>query len=206
MHLLMPSLLPLMLILMLLPLSCRSASLTYQVDTQASNAWFEVAYWGRGSVRGKLSLQAGRVEIDTITRNGRGEINVDMNSVQTGREFLNKFIKSSQVFDSASFPVMSFQPSQFEYSNERLAWCEGELMLHGVSKLIRLEVRRFSCQDNPAQAGDKQEDGINLGKHYCYGEFAAKILRSQFGMDNFSLLVDDEVGIVVNLALQKVAP
>ncbi|MBI3230359.1 MAG: YceI family protein [Burkholderiales bacterium] len=203
-----------MLVLALLCYPCLAGAAAYVVDSSNSAAWFEVHYWGNSVVKGKLSLQQGRVELDEGGRGGRGEISFDMNSVQTGRDFVNDFIKSKRIFDAATFPSMTFKPNRFEFQGERMSAAEGELNLHGVTRTVRLEVKRFLCQDvlaallfdvsNVSASVDTPLPSI--GRAYCYGEFTTQILRSQFGMDSMTMMVNDEVNISANLVLQKVIP
>lgn len=203
-------------LLMLLTLTVLPAlaapSVAYVVDIARSAAWFEVSYWGGSTVKGKLSLLQGRVEFDAATKNGRGEIDFDMNSVQTGREFINEFVKSKQIFDTVAYPTMSFRPSRFEFVAERLLFVEGDLILHGVTRPVRLDVKRFTCQENlPNLLFEISQPALeplplNMGKNACYGEFATSILRAQFGMDSLSLMVSDTVNISVSLVLQKAVP
>lgn len=201
----------LMLLLLTLP-ALAAPSVAYVVDIAKSAAWFEVSYWGGSTVKGKLSLLQGRVEFDEGAKNGRGEIGFDMNSVQTGREFINDFVKSKQIFDTATYPTMSFRPSRFEFVTERLLFVEGDLILHGVTRPVRLDVKRFTCQESMAsllfEISQPALDDLplNMGKNACYGEFSTSISRAQFGMDSLSLMVSDTVNISVNLVLQKAVP
>lgn len=139
----------------------------YQAEIAHSAAWFEVGYWPRSKVKGRFSLYKGSVELDERGKSGRGEILFDMNSVQTGSEMVNDFVKSRQIFDTANYPVMSFRPSRFEYQGERLLASEGELLLHGVSRVVRLDVKRFVCADSLAQvwvAPQTAEAALNPAK------------------------------------------
>ncbi len=205
----------LLLFLFLYTITCRclaAPAMIYTIDTANSAAWFEVRYWGSSTVKGKLALLQGKVELDDGGKGGRGEIVFDMNSVQTGRDFVNDFIKSKRIFDTANFPTMSFKPAKFEFAGERIVATEGELTLHGVTRAVRLEVKRFLCQDVLASllfdVNNTTTDlpGMNVGRMFCYGEFSTQILRSQFGMDSMSLVVNDEVNINANLVLQRAAP
>lgn len=205
----------LILVMLLFSITCRCYAgpvVTYAIDPANSAAWFEVRYWGSSVVKGRLAVLQGRVELDEGVKGGRGEIGFDMNSVQTGREFVNDFIKSKRIFDTANFPTMTYKPSRFEFAGERLVATDGELTLHGVTRAVRLDVKRFVCQDVLANLlfdvsnSPVDAPSAKLDKAFCYGEFATQILRSQFGMDSMSMVVNDEVNISANLVLQKVSP
>lgn len=204
-----------LLVLLLFSLTFRcyaGPAVTYAIDSANSAAWFEVRYWGSGIVKGRLALLQGRVELDEGGKGGRGEIGFDMNSVQTGRDFINEFVKSKRIFDTLNFPTMTFKPARFEFAGERMVATEGDLTLHGVTRLVLLDVKRFICQDQLASllfdVSNSTADlpSMNVGRAFCYGEFSTQILRSQFGMDSMSIMVNDEVNISANLVLQKVSP
>lgn len=196
----------LMLLLCLLSCLNQARAASWLVDSVNSSAWFEIAYWGRGTVKGRLALQSGRVAFDSEARQAQGEIGFDMNSVQTGREFIDNFIKSRSIFDTASYPDMRFRTQRLEFAGPRLLAAEGELQLRGVTRPVRLEVRRFHCADDLAQLERNPQPAENGERNVCQIEFSATIQRSQFGMDAYSMLVNDDVAIVANLIMQKIAP
>lgn len=169
----------------------------FMVDGSNSSASFHVKYWGHGVVKGVLSRLAGKVELDMTTKEGGGDIVFDMTMVETGSALTNRFIKSGNVFDSEKFPNMTFRATRFDYEGERLMAVNGDLTLHGVTRAIRLEAKQFACADVVAGDGARQ---------FCHGEFTTVIYRSHFGMNRFRLLVNDDVLINVNLALERLTP
>lgn len=192
--------------------SAQAQTSSYVVDAAKSAAWFEVNYFGNAVVKGKLAVLQGQVTFDANDRQGSGQIDFDMNSVQTGRDFINNFVKSEKIFDTKKFPLMRFSPQQFEFQDEHLIASEGELTLHGVSRNVRLQVKHFSCQDSVSallfdvSTPIVENLPMQAGKNACYGEFRTSISRSQFGMDSLSFMVSDQVNITANLLLLKVQP
>ncbi|WP_338845747.1 YceI family protein [Massilia sp. W12] len=197
-----------LILLLLLLFSCLPLlAASWLVDHNNSSAWFAVGYLGNGQVKGRLAVQAGRVEFDRQAQLAQGEIGFDMNSVQTGRSNLDHFIKSASIFDSANYPDMRFRAMRLEFDGLRLQAAHGELQLRGVTRPVRLEVKRLSCADQLPhlfESGRNLDD--NLERAYCQAEFVTSISRSQFGMDAYSLLVKDEVDIAAQLVLQRMAP
>ncbi len=169
----------------------------FQVDSAGSTAYFEVGYFGSGLVKGALAHITGSVEFDDASKSGVADISFDMNTVEAGRGFINNFIKSAQIFDTATYPTMRFHSRLFEFQDEQLVAVKGNLSLHGVTRAILMEVKRFACGDSIV-AGE--------ARHQCIGNFQTTILRSQFGMSSFSSVVNDEVKIAVELTLDRQQP
>ena len=173
-----------------------SQAAQYRVDGANSSARFEVGHWGGGIVKGTLGRIAGAIEFDDESKSGVADISFDMSAVETGRDFVNGFIKSKAIFDTAAYPVMRFSANHFEFLAGQLVSVGGELNLHGVTKAIQMNVTRFACGDS-ATAGSV--------RHECRGNFQTAIFRSQFGMNSFSAMVNDEVRIAVDLTLERLA-
>lgn len=168
----------------------------FRVDGANSSAHFEVGYWGGGVVKGTLGRIAGTVEFDEESKSGVADISFDMSAVETGRDFVNGFIKSKAIFDTAAYPVMRFHANRFEFQAGQLVAVAGDLNLHGATKAILMNVNRFACSDSAI---------ADRVRHECRGNFQATIFRSQFGMNSFSAMVNDEVRIAVDLTLERLA-
>lgn len=168
----------------------------FRVDGANSGAHFEVGHWGGGIVKGTLGQITGSVEFDDESKSGAGDISFDMRAVETGRDFVNGFIKSKAIFDTSTYPVMRFHANRFEFQAGQLVSVAGELDLHGVTKAILMNVKRFTCRESASAENARRE---------CSGNFQTTIFRSQFGMNSFSAMVNDEVRIAVDLTLERQA-
>jgi polyisoprenoid-binding protein YceI len=147
-------------------------------------------------VKGTLGHIEGSVEFDDESKTGVADIMFDMRAVETGRDFINSFVKSRHIFDAANYPLMRFQAQYFEFRAGQLIAVVGDLNLHGVTKPISMDVKRFACGD--IGAAEKV-------RHQCSGNFQTTIFRSHFGMNSFSSMVNDEVRISVVLTLERQA-
>lgn len=169
----------------------------FLVDAARSSASFEVGYFPSGKVTGLLHRVTGKVEMDAKTKQGAGEVVFDMSMVETGNGMTNSFIRSSKIFDIKKYPTMLFRPTRFDFDGEYLSAVNGDLVLHGVTRSIRLEVKQFSCADS----------GVDNGQYSaCKGEFTTVVYRSHFGMGRYQFLVDDDVLIDVTLAFDRHMP
>ncbi len=169
----------------------------YRVDTRASRAYFEVGYFGGGLVKGMLDHITGSVEYDADSKAGVADISFDISTVETGSDFVNVFIKSRHIFDTATYPRMYFHARSFEFSGEQMVAVKGDLTMHGVTQAVLMNVKRFVCAD--VMIADQTG-------HQCTGNFQTVVSRSNFGMSSFSSIVDDEVRIAVDLALERHQP
>lgn len=170
------------------------AAASFQVETGSSTAQFEVGHFGSGMVKGTLGHITGAVDFDQSSKSGVADVSFDMRMVETGSAFVNAFIKSRRIFDTETYPTMSFHSSRFEFLGEHMIAVKGELTLHGVTRPVVMDVQRFACGDLP---------NAEPSRHQCRGEFRAAILRSDFGMANLSSIVNDEVRIAVQLTLER---
>lgn len=169
----------------------------FLVDAGRSSASFEVGYFPKGKVTGLLHRVTGKVEMDAQTKQGAGEVVFDMAMVETGNIMTNSFIRSSHIFDIKKYPTMLFRPTRFDFDGDYLSAVNGDLVLHGVTRSIRLEVKQFSCFDS----------AVNNGEYAaCKGEFTTVVYRSHFGMGHYKFLVDDDVLIDVTLAFDRIMP
>lgn len=166
----------------------------FQVESGSTSAYFEVGYFGSGLVKGAFSHITGGADFDSVSKTGVADIGFDMKTVETGSNFINNFVKSKKIFDTETYPSMLFHASKFTYQGEQLVGVDGQLTLHGISKPIHLQVKHFVC-------GDTMIGGQM--RYRCSGSLNTKVLRSEFGMGSFSLLVSDEVAIVVELTLER---
>ncbi len=194
---------------------CRLAACiaaVFQVDSANSTAYFEVGYFGHGLVKGALNRISGTVELDDASKDGKAEINFDMTTVETGHGMTNRFIKSKSIFYTALYPAMMFRATRFDFQGDQLMSVNGDLLLHGVTRAIRLEAKRFACDDkaNPSNTPNlpniPNPSNMPNTAQTCNGEFATVIYRSHFGMDRFSFMVNDDVLINVTLTLERLQP
>ncbi len=177
--------------------SLQAQATVFLVNANQSRAWFQVGYFPGGKVNGMLHRVSGKVEMDSKTKAGAGEVVFDMSMVETGNIVTNAFIKSGNVFDSKKFPTMLFRPTRFDFEGEQLLAVNGDLVLHGVTRAIRLDVKHFSCAETVLDTNVLPA---------CKGEFTAVVYRSHFGMGHFKLLVDDDVLIDVSLVFDRLVP
>lgn len=145
----------------------------YQIDSAHTAVHFAASHFDRTWLRGRFMGIKGQVEFDAAQKSGSLDLTLDPDTLDTGLRGLDSVLKSSQYFDTKEFPQVRFVSTKFEFDGERLQAVLGNLTLHGVTRPIRLQAKRFSCGEVKF---------LVLRRMVCGGDFHAEILRSSFDM------------------------
>lgn len=166
----------------------------YRVETSTSNVTFEVNHFPFSTVEGRfnkfeggLVLPEGRVQL----RQALFIIKVD--SVATGDDELNDYIKSDVFFNAMQFPVILFVSTGFEIINESTARLIGELTLHGMTRPLVFNVHMNTANNYNSDLSQR----ITMMA-------SAEIQRSDFGMHGLQLFVSDTVRFNLKIDVSRV--
>ena len=113
---------------------------------------------------------------------------VDTNSLAMEKDYLRNLLKSDYFLDSNTYSKILFVSRKLWWRNQSNAFLEGDLTLHGVTKPIY-----FNGQI-AAMPGDKPQSATDIivtAKSF--------IKRSDFNMDNLTLLVSDSVELCMRV-------
>ena len=114
---------------------------TYTIDPSHSEVGFSIKHLGVSNVRGEFSDFEGIFEwdgdkkLDDASLNGK----IQVNSIDTQNEKRDGHLKGADFFESETFPEITFK-SKKVYKKFRQHYIEGELTLHGVSKVVKIPV------------------------------------------------------------------
>ena len=119
----------------------------FDVDAVHSTTIFRVHHMGAGMFYGRFNDIGGTIEYDTATKKGL-ELNleVDINSVDSGNERLDGHLKSPDFFNAVEFPKMTFKSTSAtmmpdkDHPDGDTYKVEGDLTIHGVTKKISVYV------------------------------------------------------------------
>ncbi len=64
---------------------------------------YEMGHYGTTTNRGRFSTKDGSVTLDATARNGKIDIVMDMSSINTGVDLLNRHVQSKDFFNIADF-------------------------------------------------------------------------------------------------------
>jgi len=161
----------------------------YLIDPTHTFVIYEVGHYATSTNRGRFSTKDGSVQIDGSGSNGKVDITIDMSSINTGVELLNRHIQSTDFLNVADFPTARFVADRIGVDGDRVREVQGSLTLLGQSRPIRLLARRFNCYLSPL-----------LKRQVCGGDFEGTIERSQWGISwGIPFGFEDKVRLLVQV-------
>jgi polyisoprenoid-binding protein YceI len=117
-------------------------------------------------------------------------IEIEAASIDTGSESFDKEIAG--FFDAAKYPKITFVTRGFEPAEGSSARLTGDLTFHGVTKPVTLDVV-FNGVGPGVMGGGTRLGFSGLGK----------IKRSDFGVDNYSKMVGDDVDLLIEVEFYR---
>lgn len=163
----------------------------YQVDASHTSVYFGVSHFERSQMRGRFNrIHFKQLRFDAASNQGRLELEVDVDSIDTGSRVLDQIIRSEQLLNSNEFPFIHFRAQQFLFVNKQLQTIEGELTIRGETRPLRLQAKRFQCG---------QIRLALIQREVCGGEFSTSISRSSYGLTRFLPEVGDQIQIEISV-------
>ncbi len=137
-------------------------------------------------VRGGIALNQKQAD------SGQAVIVINTRSLETGNILVKNVIKGEDFFDIEKYPEILFISTGVEWTSPTKAVLKGKLTLHGVTKSVRFDVELTG-------AGGKapQNEEVILVRA------TTSIKRSDFGMGNFSGMVNDAVKLCMSVKAKK---
>ena len=124
----------------------------YIVDVRHKHAYiqFKVSHLGYSYVLGQFDQFKGVFCYDPDNPSAsRVEIELDINSLDTGHAERDKHVRGEDYLDASKFPTAKFVSTSFEETGNEVAKLTGDLSLHGVTRTITMEVIRVGMGDDP---------------------------------------------------------
>jgi polyisoprenoid-binding protein YceI len=174
------------------------AKTKWAIDTAHTEIIFKVKHLVISTVTGKFNKFEGKLETsEEDFSDAEIEFSADVNSIDTNQHDRDAHLKSTDFFDAANYPKLTFKSSGIKKKNESEYSLVGDLTIRGISKQIELS----------AQYGGLIKDpwgNIKIGF-----EVNGKISRKEFGLtwnaatETGGLVVADEVKLLINVELAK---
>jgi polyisoprenoid-binding protein YceI len=112
----------------------------WALDPENSSVGFVVKHV-LTNARGMFAMPSGTVVLDDATpANSKVNATIDVSLISTGVEERDTHLKSSEFFDVARFPAITFDSTGFVKSSATEYAVTGNLTLHGVTKPVTLAV------------------------------------------------------------------
>jgi polyisoprenoid-binding protein YceI len=125
---------------LLLGTSWAGATEVYDIDPAHSVVGFRIKHLGITTVPGKFSKFKGTVTLEKHESTAaRVEAIIEAASIDTGVEARDKDLRSPNFFDVEKFPEIRFVSTKVSPVKDDKFVMEGELTMHGVTKMVKLD-------------------------------------------------------------------
>lgn len=150
------------LVLVALAAGAAAAPVDYQLTPTHSFVHFEWMHGGLSTLRGRFDKAAGRVTLDRDAREGRGSIELRLDSVNTGRPALDAALRRALGAEGAA--VSRFELEALRFDGDRPVAALGRWRWRDTVLPLELRAERFDCYLNPL-----------LRREVCGGDFVADV-------------------------------
>ena len=164
----------------------------YRVQTSTSQIRFCVDSKIKNVEGSFKDVQGGIALNQKQTDSGQAVIVINTRSLETGNLLVKNVIKGEDFFDVKKYPEILFVSTGVKWTSPTKAVLKGKLTLHGVTKSVRFDVELTGAGGKAAQ----NEEIILV-------RATTTIKRSDFGMGNFSGMVNDAVKLCMSVKAKK---
>ncbi len=164
----------------------------YRVQTSTSEIRFCVDSKIK-NVEGSFKDVQGGIALDhKLANSEQAVIVINTRSLETGSSLVKNVIKGEDFFDVEKYPEILFVSTGVEWTSPTKAVLKGKLTLHGVTKSVRFDVELTGAGGKAPQ----NEESILV-------RATTTIKRSDYGMGNFSGMVNDSVKLCMSVKAKK---
>ena len=171
---------------------------TWNIDSSHSGVHFAVRHMVVSKVRGAFTRYRGTIEFDEQNPAvSKVSVRIESASIDTREPQRDAHLRSPDFFDVERYPTLSFESTKVEKLKGNNYRVTGDLVIHGVTKPVELEVEYLGGGKDPygnQRIGFQAETSIN---------------RKDFGLnwnqalETGGVLVGDKVEISIDLQAVK---
>jgi polyisoprenoid-binding protein YceI len=172
---------------------------TWQIDPMHTNVEFTVRHMMISNVKGQFTKTSGTVTVNgSDPTSAQIDATIDATSIDTRVERRDNDLKGPNFLDVAKYPTITFKSSKVEAAGPGKWKVTGDLTLHGVTKLVVLDVEA---------TGTPIKDP--MGNTRAGASATTKINRKDFGLsynkalEAGGVMVGDEVAISIDVEAIK---
>lgn len=167
----------------------QASPVTFSVDPEHTLPKFTYTHFGFSRQEVRFDKVTGKIVLDMQAKTGSMTISIDMSSLNSGVEMLNKHLRSGDFFNVDKYPAATFKSTAIMFEDDRPVSIIGDLTLHGVTQSVTFTVTSF--KHGPHEYHQNREA---VG-----GNATATVSREQFGLGRFEPSVGDTVTISLGL-------
>ncbi len=183
----------------LLAVSTSFAQTNWSVDKSHAKIGFTVEHLVVSDVEGNFKKFDGTlVQPNAADFTGSTvEFTIDANSLDTDEEKRDAHLRSADFFDVAKYPTITFKSTSFTKSGANTYKVTGNLTMHGVTKVVTLDVVYKGTAKDP------------WGNTHAGFKTTTKIVRKDFGLtynaalEAGGMVIGETVDILINLEFLK---
>ena len=175
---------------------------SWTIDADHSNVGFSVSHLMVSHVKGNFNKYSGVVDInDKDITKSKVDVTIDASSINTNVQKRDEHLKSADFFDVAKYPTLTFVSKKWTKAAKGALKVTGDLMIHGVTKSVVLNVAPFS-----------KESKDPWGNTRTGTSASTTINRKDFGLvwnqalETGGVAVGEEVNISLDVELIKSQP
>jgi polyisoprenoid-binding protein YceI len=175
-------------ILLLVPMTPVLAAENYKIDAVHSMVIFQINHLGISNSIGRFNDIGGSYVLDSENPSASSfTVTIKADSIDTASERRDTHLNSPDFFNSKQFPEITLKSKSVEKTDDDTYGVTAELMLHGVTKEIQLEIDYIGSGKDP---GGNFRTGFGT-------RFSVK--RSDFGMNFMQGGIGDVVELTITI-------
>lgn len=172
----------------------------WTIDPAHSEIQFKVKHLMVSTLTGSFGTFEGTAETNGDDFEGAHvTFSADVSSINTGNQQRDEHLQSSEFFEAAEYPTLSFDSTSMTRSGDDTYTLAGNLTMHGVTNPVTLT----------AEYGGQVQD--MYGQTKVGFEVSGKLNRKDYGLmwsavtEGGGIVVSDEVRLVMDVQLVKQA-
>ena len=162
----------------------------YKIDPDHTFAHFAVVHTGVSSVRGRMGVIKGSATLDDARQTAEFTVDLEPRSIDTGVKKLDAVLSDEMFFNVARYKTARFTGHAVKFKDGVPTEFDGALTMHGVTRTVHLTADHFVC---------KHVKIMVLERFVCGGDLQTTLKRSDYGLDNYTSMVSDEVRLVISV-------
>ena len=157
-------------VLALAATAAHAAPVEYTIDPQHTFPTLEFPHMGISVWRGRFDETSGRIVLDREAKTGTVEVRVATDSIDFGLDSMHEFAVKPDWLDVAKHPEMSYRGT-LVFEGDAPVAVDGALTLRGVTKPLKLTIRKFGCLVHPMENRER-----------CGADAEGELDRADWGM------------------------
>lgn len=183
-----------------LAMHATAAADTYAFDPGHTNITFSWNNLGLSRQSGRILQYEGMLDFDPLQpEDARLDVTLKVASIFTGSQQLDRDLRSSDFFDAARYPEITFRSTLIRRTGERTGEVAGDLTIMGETRPVVLQVRWNYTGEHPLAPLNP----TYKGKFVSGFSAVTTLRRSDWGLKRGIPLISDEIEVAIETELSR---